>query len=112
LSYDRIVSIVTQKYEGGILMIESRCGLLCSACEYREQPGCQGCTKINKPFWGDACPVKSCCEQKQLSHCGECPEFSCELLKQFAYDPKQGDGGKRIEQCKQWKEEMSNGVHA
>jgi len=93
-------------------MIESRCGLLCSACEYREQPGCQGCTKINKPFWGDACQVKSCCEQKQLSHCGECPEFSCELLKQFAYDPKQGDDGKRIEQCKQWKEEMSNGVHA
>ena len=33
---------------------------------------------------------------------GVCEQFPCELLRQFAYDEKQGDGGKRIEQCKIW----------
>ena len=28
---------------------------------------------------------------------------SCELLKQFAYDEKQGDNGKRLEQCRCWR---------
>ena len=41
---------------------ESRCGLLCSECAYREQMNCAGCVHIQKPFWGDSCPVKSCCE--------------------------------------------------
>ncbi|MCL2753395.1 MAG: DUF3795 domain-containing protein, partial [Defluviitaleaceae bacterium] len=39
-------------------MIESRCGILCSECEYRESMNCGGCVKIAKPFWGDFCPVK------------------------------------------------------
>ncbi|MDE6474228.1 MAG: DUF3795 domain-containing protein [Clostridia bacterium] len=84
-------------------MIESRCGLLCSECAYREQTGCKGCAQMNKPFWADSCPVKSCCESKEREHCGTCENFSCELLHQFAYDEKQGDNGKRIEQCKIWK---------
>jgi hypothetical protein len=29
------------------------------------------------------------------------------LLKQFAYDKEQGDDGKRIEQCRKWKEGVS-----
>ena len=82
--------------------VESRCGLLCSACEYREQTGCKGCVQIEKPFWGDSCPVKACCEEKQLEHCGQCEQFPCELLHGFAYDEQQGDNGKRIEQCKCW----------
>lgn len=86
------------------MMIESRCGLLCSQCAYREQMGCPGCTQISKPFWGESCPVKSCCESKGQAHCGECGSFSCETLHQFAYDEKQGDGGRRIEQCKMWRE--------
>ncbi len=84
-------------------MVESRCGILCSACEYREQMGCKGCTNIEKPFWGD-CPVMVCCESKSHTHCGECAEFPCSLLNQFAYDEQQGDNGKRIEQCKIWAE--------
>ena len=36
-----------------IQMIESRCGLLCGVCEYREQMNCGGCIAIAKPFWGD-----------------------------------------------------------
>ena len=83
-------------------MIESRCGLLCSACDYREQMNCKNCISITKPFWGDACPVKSCCEERRHEHCGLCSDFPCDLLKQFAYDKEQGDDGKRIEQCKVW----------
>ena len=81
----------------------SRCGILCGECTYREQTGCAGCVHMQKPFWGDSCPVKDCCEAKQQEHCGQCEMFPCELLKQFAYDEKQGDGGKRIEQCRCWR---------
>jgi hypothetical protein len=85
-------------------MIESRCGILCFECDYREKMNCGGCVNIDKPFWGDACPVKSCCEGRNLEHCGECDEFPCDLLNQFAYDKEQGDDGKRIEQCKKWRD--------
>ena len=57
--------------------IESRCGLLCSACGYREQMNCGGCVSIAQPFWGESCPVKSCCEGRGLAHYGECGEFPC-----------------------------------
>ena len=83
-------------------MIESRCGILCSECEYREEMDCKGCIAISKPFWGDTCPVKDCCEGKKYEHCGICSDFPCDLLKQFSYDKEQGDNGKRIEQCKEW----------
>lgn len=83
-------------------MIESRCGLLCSECSYQNQVNCKGCANIEKPFWGEVCPVKSCCEGKKQEQCGQCRDFPCELLKQFAFDEKQGDGGKRIEQCRRW----------
>lgn len=83
-------------------MIESRCGILCYECEYKEKVNCKGCTCIDKPFWGDECPVKSCCENKNLTHCGQCDTFPCEMLNQFAYDKEQGDDGKRIAQCKEW----------
>lgn len=92
-------------------MMESRCGILCSACTYREQMGCKGCTQITKPFWGDSCPVKACCEQKQHGHCGTCEAFPCKLLNQFAFDEEQGDEGKRIDQCRLWqKEDQKRGV--
>lgn len=88
-------------------MIESRCGLLCSQCAYRAQVNCPGCAAISKPFWGERCPVKSCCEEKGLAHCGACDSFPCALLHQFAYDPKQGDEGRRIEQCRCWRQETA-----
>lgn len=83
-------------------MIESRCGILCSKCEFRSSMNCSGCINIDKPFWGESCPVKSCVENKKLNHCGECNDFPCDLANSFAYDEKQGDGGKRLEQCKCW----------
>ena len=36
------------------------------------------------------------------SHCGECEDFPCKLAKSYAYDEKQGDQGKRLEQCRCW----------
>ena len=48
-------------------MIESRCGLRCSDCSFREAMGCKGCVNMEKPFWADSCPVKSCCERKACS---------------------------------------------
>ena len=50
--------------------------------------------------------LKACSEGKGYAHCGQCAEFPCELLKQFAYDEKQGDGGKRIDQCRRWEESV------
>lgn len=90
-------------------MIESRCGLLCGQCAYRENPGCTGCTQMEKPFWGDSCPVKCCCEGKGLAHCGQCGEFPCALLHRFAYEMEQSDQGERIRQCERWRE-AENGV--
>jgi len=84
-------------------MIESRCGIVCSECSYRESMGCIGCANISKPFWAESCPVKSCCEGKMFTHCGECSDLPCKILTAFAYDKEQGDDGKRIEQCKKWK---------
>lgn len=83
-------------------MLESRCGILCSECGYKEQTGCKGCVNIDKPFWGESCPVKDCCESKNHPHCGLCPQFPCQLLTKFAYDEQQGDNGKRIRQCEIW----------
>ena len=74
-------------------MIESRCGLRCSDCNFRESMGCKGCVNMDKPFWADSCPVKSCCEKKGLQHCGECDDFVCPLLHTFAYDMEQSDNG-------------------
>ena len=85
-------------------MVESRCGLLCSECLFRKQMNCKGCTQIDKPFWGESCPVKSCCEAKSQEHCGQCKNFVCRLLHAFAYDMEQSDHGARIEHCKKWKE--------
>lgn len=72
--------------------------------------GCKGCTEIEKPFWGDSCPVKTCCEEKSHANCGACADFVCENLRAFAYDPQQGDNGLRIEQCRKWQEEGRNGI--
>ena len=83
-------------------MIESRCGICCSWCDYREAVNCMGCNSMANPFWG-ACAVKACCEEKKLEHCGSCEAFPCVILTSFAYDEKQGDNGTRIKQCRKWK---------
>ena len=81
--------------------IESRCGIECSLCEFKDTMNCKGCTNIDKPFHGK-CAGKKCAEEKNLKCCGECKEFPCDLLNSYAYDPAHGDNGARIEKCKNW----------
>ena len=83
-------------------MTESRCGIECSECEYKESMNCPGCTKIDNPFWGE-CDVKKCCEAKKHDHCGQCSDFPCGVLNEYSYAGEpDGDDGKRIETCRTW----------
>lgn len=82
--------------------IESRCGIECTNCTFLKEKKCLGCTEITHPFWGESCPLKSCCEKKALECCGECGKFPCETLNAFAYDKNQGDNGLRILNCEKW----------
>ena len=83
--------------------VESRCGIVCSECSCECDGRAKGCISIPKPFHG-MCEVKACCESKKLLYCSECPEFPCDLLNKYAYDPAHGDEGKRIKQCSAWLE--------
>jgi len=65
---------------------------------------------MDKPFWGDACDVKSCCESKGHDHCGQCSQLPCDTLNQFAYAEQEGDNGKRIENCRSWANHESHGI--
>ena len=82
-------------------MIESRCGRICAECGYFDK--CGGCVGRDKPVWAARCPVKSCCEEKKLKHCGQCEVFPCRKLVKFAKDKDYGDGGLRLDQCREWK---------
>lgn len=87
-------------------VIDTRCGLSCASCVFRESTGCGGCIATNgHPFHGE-CSVAICCQDKGLLHCGECPDFPCQMLHEYSFDDKHGDNpkGARIEQCKQWAE--------
>jgi len=90
--------------------IETRCGLLCETCTFKESHGCKGCIATNGvPFHG-CCPVAACCQQKQLVHCGQCEDFPCAQLMDYSCDPVHGDQpqGLRIRQCLKWLKEGKN----
>ncbi len=92
-------------------MITSRCGLLCEECDWKKKGVCNGCISSGgKPFHlpNDAiCSIVSCCKEKDVRHCGECEKIPCEMLNYFSNDSTNGDNpkGKRILQCKKWKNE-------
>lgn len=84
-------------------MIESRCGISCSKLNCKEVHGfdCKGCATEESAPWGE-CTIKICCENKELSNCGECADFPCEILNKFSFDIEHGDDGARIKQCEEW----------
>lgn len=85
--------------------VETRCGLICETCMYREPNHCKGCiATMGNPFHGQ-CPVAVCAQEKGLAHCGQCPEMPCELLSQYSCDPVHGDTppGARIAVCRMWR---------
>jgi hypothetical protein len=84
---------------------QSRCGLLCGVCEFREPYSCGGCIETGgKPFHGE-CPVAVCCQGKGHTHCGECPDIPCALLWDYSCgDSEHCDKpkGGRIAMCMAW----------
>jgi hypothetical protein len=85
-------------------MIESRCGIKCNECKWVPKTNCPGCIAAHgRPFHGE-CPVAICCENRNLQHCGQCANFPCQQLTEYAYDKEHGDNGTRIETLKQWLE--------
>lgn len=47
--------------------VDSRCGLHCTGCTWKESHGCRGCIPTNgNPFHGE-CPVAVCCQKRALS---------------------------------------------
>lgn len=92
-------------YMSDVMTIQSRCGLLCHFCDYKEPCNCGGCIETNgHPFHGE-CPVAVCCQNRGYIHCGECSDMPCEQL--YAYsclDKEHGDkpAGARLSVLKYW----------
>ena len=86
-------------------MIDSRCGLHCTDCQWKTSHGCGGCIETGgQPFHG-TCPVAQCSIKKGLHHCGECALMPCETLYAYSYlDPEHGDNppGARVQVCRAW----------
>lgn len=94
-------------------MIDSRCGLHCTGCGWKESHGCGGCIEtMGHPFHGE-CPIAQCCQHKGLVHCGECDNMPCDKLYAYSYlDPEHGDKpqGARVEVCRRWVAESGKPV--
>jgi|GEM_PF-241184 len=92
----------------GLTPVQSRCGLLCDGCAYKESHGCAGCVALNgNPFWGE-CPVAACCQAKGYEHCGQCGDIPCDTLRDFSCgDSEHSDkpAGARIAVCRAWARE-------
>lgn len=86
-------------------MIDSRCGLHCTGCSWKDSHGCGGCIEtMGHPFHGE-CPIALCCQEKGHIHCGECDLIPCEKLYGYSYlDPEHGDKpqGARVAVCRRW----------
>ncbi|SHO45524.1 Type 1 glutamine amidotransferase-like domain-containing protein [Anaerocolumna xylanovorans] len=86
-------------------MIDSRCGLHCTNCSWKETHGCMGCIEsMGNPFHGE-CSIAVCCQNKGLMHCGECSNIPCSKLYQYSYlDKEHGDKpqGERVTVCRKW----------
>lgn len=91
----------------GLLKVQSRCGLLCDGCAFREQTNCGKCLDTNgHPFHGE-CPVAVCCQDKGHMHCGECEQFPCHQLHTYScLDKEHGDcpPGARLSVLQYWKD--------
>ncbi len=94
-------------------MIDSCCGLHCTGCGWKESHGCGGCIETKgHPFHGE-CPVAMCCQDKGLTHCGECDIIPCHKLYAYSYlDPEHGDKpqGARVATCRKWAAESGKQV--
>lgn len=62
----------------------SMCGIACESCKFKSDQGCDGCrNETGEVFWGK-CELYECCNEKALEHCGECDDFPCDKLREWA----------------------------
>ncbi len=62
----------------------SICGIDCDICKFKIEQGCKGCKAIQgKVFWGE-CELYQCNKSRKQSHCGQCSEFPCDKLNEWA----------------------------
>lgn len=48
-------------------------------------PFCKGCLGDRTVQWSGNCDIRRCCtEEKGLAHCGECADFPCARLNEWA----------------------------
>src|SRR5574344_48010 len=91
--------------------IETYCGLSCLSCEFKTSMNCGGCIETRgNPFHvtkDNPCAIAECVKAKQaagvdITSCGECKQFPCDVLKSYSNDPEHGDNpkGARIENCR------------
>jgi hypothetical protein len=61
------------------------CGITCTTCYafLRKKKPCLGCLGEDKakPNHCRVCKIKSCANERGLTHCSQCCEFPCKLIK-------------------------------
>ena len=78
------------------------CGTYCGECEWKEKTNCPGCQACQgKPFWGE-CSVAKCSINKEVNHCGYCPNLPCDKLYDVFNDEEHGDNGERLINLNNW----------
>lgn len=77
----------------------AKCGMDCTKCRFAEENDCPGCMQGHL-FEDEECEVYNCCTEKKYPHCGHCPDFPCESLKETSFDTETGDGGERLMRLK------------
>ena len=58
------------------------CGVDCGVCGDYTAGTCPGCRKSVWPA-KDPCPPVGCCGRREISCCGECGDFPCEMMRGF-----------------------------
>jgi hypothetical protein len=84
------------KYINANTMNLNPCGHSCVRCpsylgEDEQGRTCFGCVQSKgKPWWGN-CNLFECVKSRNITHCGECPNFPCDL-QIFHYDSDNPQG--------------------
>jgi hypothetical protein len=82
-------------YDVQVIVVKlNPCGHCCDKCPSllgTSEPSCQGCiASKGNPWWG-VCKVFNCTTEKDVSHCGLCMQFPCDLLVSH-FDPDNPQG--------------------
>jgi hypothetical protein len=82
------------------------CGLYCGVCAIRiaycddnqkfkerlvkvyglsstDEVRCGGCLSDDRFVYCEVCPIRNCCEEKEIEGCHQCDEFPCQFMDEF-----------------------------